>query len=132
MSNRDILGMLFVFYAASFILALRGLLRSGVLWFIRNLNDPEFNPVNEMIEQPFAKHLRRLVASTSLFLSIVFLVVYCPLRLIKMLIPGIIPYTLSATDGQIGGFSLELMLLQVILYNTSINTYIFRLSCQQP
>lgn len=41
-------GMLYVFYSASFILTLRGLLRPGVLWFIRNLNDPEFNPIQEV------------------------------------------------------------------------------------
>lgn len=42
-------GMIYVFYSASFILVLRELLRPGVLWFIRNLNDPEFNPVLEVL-----------------------------------------------------------------------------------
>jgi E3 ubiquitin-protein ligase MARCH6 len=57
-------GMLYVFYSASIILALRNLLRPGVLWFIRNLNDPEFSPINEMLTHPIQKHFRRLVAST--------------------------------------------------------------------
>lgn len=43
-----LVGMIYVFYSASFILVLRELLRPGVLWFIRNLNDPEFNPVLEV------------------------------------------------------------------------------------
>jgi E3 ubiquitin-protein ligase MARCH6 len=56
-------GMIYVFYSASFFLVLRELLRPGVLWFIRNLNDPDFNPIQEMIEQPMLRHVRRLVAS---------------------------------------------------------------------
>lgn len=60
-------GMLYVFYSASLILSLRDLLRPGVLWFIRNLNDPDFSPVQEMIEQPITKHLRRVISSTVSF-----------------------------------------------------------------
>ncbi|ETN69420.1 zinc finger, C3HC4 type [Necator americanus] len=58
------IGMVYVFYFASFVLLLREVLRPGVLWFMRNLNDPEFNPIQEMIELPVTRHLRRLVAST--------------------------------------------------------------------
>ena len=41
-------GMVYVFYFASFILLLREILRPGVLWFLRNLNDPDFNPIQEV------------------------------------------------------------------------------------
>lgn len=43
-----LVGMVYVFYFASFILLLREVLRPGVLWFLRNLNDPEFNPIQEV------------------------------------------------------------------------------------
>lgn len=84
-----LVGMVYVFYFASFILLLRevrqGLqaeprlrrserlqqllfvcsqvLRPGVLWFLRNLNDPDFNPVQEMIHLPVYRHLRRFILS---------------------------------------------------------------------
>jgi len=38
-------------------------LRPGVLWFLRNLNDPDFNPVQEMIHLPIYRHLRRFILS---------------------------------------------------------------------
>ena len=38
-------GMIYVFYFASFVILLREILRPGVLWFLRNLNDPDFNPI---------------------------------------------------------------------------------------
>ncbi|CAD5209375.1 unnamed protein product [Bursaphelenchus xylophilus] len=108
-------GMLYVFYSASFILTLRGLLRPGVLWFIRNLNDPEFNPIQEMIDQPVTKHFRRLVASTSLFMSTIFLIIYAPLRLIKVVVPSVLPYSFRSSDAPLSEFSMELLLLQVVL-----------------
>jgi Protein involved in mRNA turnover and stability len=40
-----LLGMIYVYYFASFILLLREVLRPGVLWFLRNLNDPDFSPI---------------------------------------------------------------------------------------
>lgn len=43
-----LIGMVYVFYSASFVLVLREVLRPGVLWFLRNLNDPEFNPIQEV------------------------------------------------------------------------------------
>lgn len=38
-------GMVFIYYFASFIVILREVLRPGVLWFLRNLNDPDFSPI---------------------------------------------------------------------------------------
>ena len=43
-----LVGMVYVFYFASFVLLLREVLRPGVLWFLRNLNDPDFQPVQEV------------------------------------------------------------------------------------
>lgn len=109
-------GMVYVFYSASFILILRELLRPGVLWFIRNLHDPDFNPIQEMIERPITHHLRRLVASMTLFFSIILIVVYLPLRLIKWGHPSTIPYIFSGSaDTPLVEYSFELVLLQVIM-----------------
>ena len=43
-----LVGMVYIFYFASFILLLREVLRPGVLWFLRNLNDPDFSPIQEV------------------------------------------------------------------------------------
>ncbi|KAL5467199.1 hypothetical protein EMCRGX_G031398 [Ephydatia muelleri] len=42
-------GMIFIFYFASFVILLREVLRPGVLWFLRNLNDQNFHPIQEVI-----------------------------------------------------------------------------------
>ena len=54
--------MVYVFYFASFVILLREVLRPGVLWFLRNLNDPDFNPIQEMIHLSIPRHMRRWVA----------------------------------------------------------------------
>jgi len=43
-----LVGMVYIFYFASFILLLREVLRPGVLWFLRNINDPDFSPIQEV------------------------------------------------------------------------------------
>ncbi|KAK1878747.1 E3 ubiquitin-protein ligase MARCH6 [Dissostichus eleginoides] len=87
-----LVGMVYVFYFASFILLLREVLRPGVLWFLRNLNDPDFNPVQEMIHLPIYRHLRRFILSVVVFGSIVLLMLWLPIRIIKLLFPNFLPY----------------------------------------
>ena len=41
-------GMIFIFYLASFVMLMREVLRPGVLWFLRNLNDHNFHPIYEV------------------------------------------------------------------------------------
>ena len=41
-------GMIFIFYFASFVVLLREVLRPGVLWFLRNLNDQNFHPIQDV------------------------------------------------------------------------------------
>ncbi|CAB1349948.1 unnamed protein product [Coregonus sp. 'balchen'] len=135
-------------------------LRPGVLWFLRNLNDPDFNPVQEMIHLPIYRHLRRFilsVVSTStdtsagssclwsvhlqtppqvhpvcgqyiyrhlrrfilsvvVFGSIVLLMLWLPIRMIKLLLPAFLPYNVMLySDAPVSELSLELLLLQVVL-----------------
>ncbi|KAG5268739.1 hypothetical protein AALO_G00215910 [Alosa alosa] len=111
-----LVGMVYVFYFASFILLLREVLRPGVLWFLRNLNDPDFNPVQEMIHLPIYRHLRRFILSVVVFGSIVLLMLWLPIRMIKLILPSFLPYNVMLySDAPVSELSLELLLLQVVL-----------------
>lgn len=48
-------GMVYVYYFASFIVLLREVLRPGVLWFLRNLNDPDFSPIQVILHTHFKR-----------------------------------------------------------------------------
>jgi E3 ubiquitin-protein ligase MARCH6 len=54
--------------------------RPGVLWFLRNPNDPNFQPVKEMVDQPLAHHTRRIAMSAVLYALIAAAVVHLPVR----------------------------------------------------
>uniref|UniRef100_A0A0N5A933 RING-type E3 ubiquitin transferase n=1 Tax=Syphacia muris TaxID=451379 RepID=A0A0N5A933_9BILA len=109
-------GMIYAFYSSSFVLILREILRSGVLWFIRNLNDPDFNPIQEMIDLPIICHLRRMVASVYLFFTTIILVVYIPLKFISRFLPSVLPFNFTlASETPLGELSLELLVLQIVL-----------------
>jgi len=111
-----LVGMVYVFYFASFILLLREILRPGVLWFLRNLNDPDFNPIQEMIHLPLLRHFRRFLASMIIFGSTVFLMLWLPVRLIKLVVSDFLPYNVSiSSETPVSELSLELLLLQVVL-----------------
>lgn len=111
-----LVGMVYVFQFASFILLLREVLRPGVLWFLRNLNDPDFSPIQEMIHLPILRHVRRFLGSLVIFGTTVLLMVWVPVNIIERILPGFLPYNVVLTsDAPVGEFSLELVLLQVIL-----------------
>lgn len=111
-----LIGMVYVYYFASFILLLREILRPGVLWFLRNFNDPDFSPIQEMIHLPVLEHIRKLLISAVIFGSAVLLMLWLPIRILKVLVPSFLPYTVSLnSETQVNELSLELLLLQVIL-----------------
>ncbi|KAK4874497.1 hypothetical protein RN001_013857 [Aquatica leii] len=111
-----LVGMVYVYYFASFVLLLREILRPGVLWFLRNLNDPDFSPIQEMIHLPILRHIRRLLLSAVIFGTAVLLMLWLPVRILRTLFPTFLPYTVSvSSDAQVNELSLELLLLQVII-----------------
>lgn len=85
----------YVYYFASFVLLLREVLRPGVLWFLRNLNDPDFSPIQEMIHMSVAMHVRRLLLSAVIFGTAVLLMLWLPVHLLRALFPGFLPYVVA-------------------------------------
>ncbi|XP_012259936.2 E3 ubiquitin-protein ligase MARCHF6 [Athalia rosae] len=111
-----LVGMVYIYYFASFILLLREVVRPGVLWFLRNLNDPDFSPIQEMIHLPLLRHARRLVGSAVIFGTVVLLMLWLPVKILRWAWPGFLPYTVTVqSEAQVSELSLELLLLQVIL-----------------
>ncbi|CAG2108547.1 unnamed protein product [Medioppia subpectinata] len=111
-----LVGMVYVFYFASFILLLREVLRPGVLWFLQNLNDPDFNPIQEMIHLPIIGHIRRFLASLVIFGTTVLLMIWFPVCLVQKIIPEFLPYNVVlSNESPVSELSLEFLLLQLVL-----------------
>jgi len=110
-----LIGMVYVFYFASFVILLREVLRPGVLWFLRNLNDPDFNPIQEMIHLSLARHVRRFCASLMMFGTSILVMLYLPSKIIRMVLPTFLPYTTQSKESNVDELAMELLLLLVIL-----------------
>lgn len=113
-----LVGMVYVFYFASFMYILREVLRPGALWFLRNLNDPDFNPIQDMINLSVFRHIRKFVASLVIFGTTVLLLVWFPVCIIQKFLPGFLPYHVfhsSSNENQANDISLEFLILQLIL-----------------
>jgi E3 ubiquitin-protein ligase MARCH6 len=118
-------GMLFIFYFATFLLFTKEVLRPGLVWFMRNLNDPEFNPIREMMNQPVMRHIRRFMIAATVFGSIIVLIVWIPVKFLKWSMPDFLPYRVFAiSDEPLNHVSLELVTLQVFLPTLLEQTHI--------
>ena len=67
-----LVGMTAMFQFAMLASNVRQVLRPGVMWFLRDPNDPNFNPMNEIIEKPFLFQLRKLATGFILYTCLVF------------------------------------------------------------
>lgn len=115
-----LVGMIYVFYFATFIFLLREVLRPGILWFLRNLNDPDFNPVQEMIQLPVFRHIRRFLTSVTLFGFSIVLLLLLPIKIITYFSARtswpILPYNVSHSSETLASeLSVELLWLHVVL-----------------
>lgn len=67
-----------------------------------------------MIHLSILRHIRRLIASAIIFGTAVLLMLWLPIKILKVVWPLFLPYTLSG-DSEVNELSLQLLLLQIIL-----------------
>jgi E3 ubiquitin-protein ligase DOA10 len=107
------LGTGILFYFAIFITVCREIIRPGVMWFLRDPSDPQFNPVQEMVQKPFGSLMRKISQSALIYsIMLVFGV-------------GTVTYTLSLTgivfplrlplDVPLSTLSIDLLIIQFLL-----------------
>jgi E3 ubiquitin-protein ligase MARCH6 len=109
-------GMVFVFYFATFIFLLREVLRPGALWFLKSINDMDFNPIQEMIQLPLALHLRRFATSIVIFGCVIILMFFVPGELLIRTIPKFLPFNVKGSlETVVSELMIEFILLQGIL-----------------
>lgn len=66
------LGTGFMFHFAVFVTLCRDIVRPGVMWFIRDPNDPQFHPIKEILERPVLTQLRKIGASGIMYSAMIF------------------------------------------------------------
>ncbi|KAI8331189.1 hypothetical protein BC941DRAFT_439221 [Chlamydoabsidia padenii] len=64
-------GMVFMVMFTWLITNCREILRPGVMWFIRDPNDPQFHPIKEIIQRPIGSQLKKLGTSATMYALII-------------------------------------------------------------
>lgn len=67
------IGTCYMFHFALFVGMCRKILRKGVLWFIRDPDDPTFHPVRDVLERNVATQLRKIAFSALVYGALVIL-----------------------------------------------------------
>lgn len=64
-------GTVCMFQLSHLVAAIRGIVRPGVLWFVRDPSDPDFQPLNEILVRPVGLQLRKLAVGVVLYTCII-------------------------------------------------------------
>lgn len=91
-------GIVYMLQISIFVNLLRGVLRSGVLYFLRDPADPNYNPFRDLIDDPMHKHARRVLLSVAVYGSLIVMLVFLPVKLAMRMVPSIFPLDISVSD----------------------------------
>jgi E3 ubiquitin-protein ligase MARCH6 len=80
-----LVGLIYMLYVSLFVSIMREFLRSDVLWFLRNPDDPDYHPFRELVQEPLWIHGRRIILSAVIYSSLIILLVWCPMQVIMLI-----------------------------------------------
>ncbi|XP_020250505.1 probable E3 ubiquitin ligase SUD1 isoform X2 [Asparagus officinalis] len=93
-----LVGIIYMLQISIFVSLLRGVLRNGVLYFLRDPADPNYNPFRDLIDDPVHKHARRVLLSVAVYGSLIVILVFLPVKLAMWLAPSIFPLDITIFD----------------------------------
>ncbi|KAG7977003.1 hypothetical protein I3843_05G008100 [Carya illinoinensis] len=93
-----VVGIVYMLQISIFVSLLRGVLRNGVLYFLRDPADPNYNPFRDLIDDPVHKHARRVLLSVAVYGSLIVMLVFLPVKLAMRMAPAIFPLDISVSD----------------------------------
>jgi hypothetical protein len=85
------LGTGFMFLFAVLVTLCRDIVRPGVMWFIRDPNDPQFHPIREIVERPIFFQCKKIGASALIYLTVILIGVGGVVHTINTLAAHILP-----------------------------------------
>ncbi|KAL4588703.1 hypothetical protein LXL04_001598 [Taraxacum kok-saghyz] len=91
-------GIVYMLQISIFVSLLRGVLRHGVLYFLRDPADPNYNPFRDLIDDPVHKHARRVLLSVAVYGSLIVMLVFLPVKLAMRMAPDIFPLDIAVSD----------------------------------
>ncbi|RIB06064.1 hypothetical protein C2G38_542961 [Gigaspora rosea] len=107
-------GTAFMFHFAVFVSLCREIVRTGVMWFIRDPNDPQFHPIKEILERPVWTQLKKIGASGIMYSAMIVCGLGSVIYFIRYVFNGILPLQWSFTE-PISDFPADLLVFHIII-----------------
>ena len=92
-----VIGTGFMFLFKTMVTFCRDIVRPGVIWFIRDPNDPQFNPIEDLVKRPVLTNLKRIGASAVIYGFVIEFGVGGLVAVISTIFDGILPLKWSYT-----------------------------------
>ncbi|KAK8624932.1 hypothetical protein V6N13_089818 [Hibiscus sabdariffa] len=93
-----VVGFVYMLQISIFVRLLRGVLRNGVLYFLRDPDDPNYDFFRDLIDDPVNKHARTVLLSVAVYGSLIVMLVFLPVQLAMKIAPSIFPLDISVSD----------------------------------
>lgn len=84
-------GTSFMFMFAVLVTVCRDVVRPGVMWFIRDPNDPEFHPIREIVERPIRVQFKKILTSAIIYMMAILIGVGGVVHLVNYCFTGFLP-----------------------------------------
>ncbi|KAK5123742.1 hypothetical protein LTR85_002378 [Meristemomyces frigidus] len=107
------IGTCYMFHFALFVGMCRKILRKGVLWFIRDPDDPTFHPVRDVLERNVTTQLRKIAFSALVYGALVILCLGGVIWGIGQVFEGIFPIYWVSTEPVLE-FPMDLLLYNAV------------------
>ena len=102
-------GTCYMFHFALFVSMCRKILRRGVLYFIRDPDDPTFHPVRDVLERNVTSQLRKIGSSAMIYGGLILVCLGSVVWMLAYGIGGVLPVRWGNSSG-ILGFPVDLLL----------------------
>ncbi|KAG0317227.1 hypothetical protein BGZ99_006435 [Dissophora globulifera] len=86
-----LVGTAFMFNFSYFIGYCRGIVRPGVMWFIRDPEDHTFHPVREILERPFMQQLAKLCSGAAMYFTLIVVGITTTIHCVNLLFKDVLP-----------------------------------------
>ncbi|OTB04982.1 hypothetical protein M426DRAFT_73116 [Hypoxylon sp. CI-4A] len=88
----------YMFHFALFVSMCRKIMRKGVLYFIRDPDDPEFHPVRDVLERNVATQLRKILFSAFVYGALVVVCLGGVVWGLSLALPNVLPIHYSSNE----------------------------------
>ena len=109
-----LVGTVYMFNFALFVSMCRDIVRPGVLFFIRDPNDPAFNPIKDILERSVRSQLRKIGISVFIYGGLIIGAFGSVVWSLALLTKGILPLNFGSSEPMFE-VPFDLLLFQILL-----------------